>query len=157
MSRSDTARRGISLALAVLCLLFVPQLASAKFTSKTPAAAELTVGAARLTAPTAVQGTYTCRSGFLQIDTMRMDVTGVSATNPASVDYQLQLLDGTAVRDQVVIPDANTPTTLDSSGWNWTSSRVWTLQVRPVVNQWTGPWFSKTYTCPAYEDKTGPL
>ena len=85
MNRSDRVRRAVSLTLAVLCFLVVPQLAFGQFSSsKAPA---MSVGTVKLVTPTVVTGTYPCRS-FIFVERADVSDTGFHAADqPEGVTY----------------------------------------------------------------------
>ncbi|WP_134741507.1 hypothetical protein [Nocardioides sp. 503] len=144
MSRSDTLRRAVSLTLAVLCFLVVPQLAFAKFTaSKAPS---MQVGVAKLVTPSAVTGSYSCRTGFFT-EGLDLSVTGFSDNGqPADVSYVSTLYRGTTQRaTKTSTSEAVTLSTglqlIDAGN---TSYR---LTIVTKLGGWTAPEYSKTISC----------
>ncbi|WP_193615147.1 hypothetical protein [Nocardioides lijunqiniae] len=144
MSRSDTLRRAVSLTLAVLCLMVVPQVAFARFTAtKAPA---VQVGVAKLVTPTAVTGSYSCRTGFFT-EGLDVNVTGFSDNGqPSGVSYTSTLYRGTTQRaTRTSTSEAVSLSTglqlIDSGN---TSYRV-TIVTR--LGGWTAPEYSRTISC----------
>ena len=86
---------------AVLCLLVVPQLAQAAFAARQ--APVLQVGTVQLVSPTAIGGTYFCRT-TVWASSAEVDVTGLTAkTQPSGVSYDFELLRGAALRDDATL------------------------------------------------------
>jgi hypothetical protein len=144
MTRSDILRRAVSLTLAVLCLLLVPQLAFAKFTdSKAPA---MQVSAAKLVTPTAVWGTYTCRTGY-RSEGIDIAIIGFTATGqPDEVSYVYSVYRGTSLRTTKTTSSklVSLSTGLSSADSGNTSYRV---TIVAKVADWVSPAYSKTVSC----------
>lgn len=160
MIRFDTARRGISLVLAVLCLLVVPELASAAFTNREPAVAELDVGAATLAAPTDVDGTYRCAPEWIILEAIDVTATKVSHTNPTrrTYTYSYELLRGNAVVDSATSNSPTAPTLLEAGMVTDLRATTWTLRVRVGYGNWTSlDSYEKSVTCSAVGWGEGPL
>ncbi|MDN4174028.1 hypothetical protein QWY28_13790 [Nocardioides sp. SOB77] len=80
MKRStDTWRRAVSLALAVLCLVLAPQVAHAVFAAR-QAPAGTPVSVARMAPVTAFTGSLTCDSRFLQRNTAEVTINAITDT-----------------------------------------------------------------------------
>ena len=154
MNRSDRVRRALSLTLAVLCFLVVPQLAFGQFSSsKSPS---LSVGAATLVTPTAVAGTYTCTSGFFS-EGAAVDVTGFAvAGQPAGVSYAYTLYRGNNPRDT----ETSTATKMRLSTGNQFidgGNTTYRLTIVAKVGSWTAPEYSRTFTCGTWLPGSGQL
>ncbi|MDP2772528.1 MAG: hypothetical protein Q8O61_03145 [Nocardioides sp.] len=145
MNRSDRVRRAVSLTLAVLCFLVVPQLAFGQFSSsKAPA---MSVGTVKLVTPTAVTGTYNCRSLWI-VERADVSVTGFHAADqPAGVSY---------VYSFKRVGSSQTDTTTTSakqasltSGWHGADAgdTSYTLTVVAKLGEWTAEEYSRTFTC----------
>ncbi|GAB2854555.1 hypothetical protein [Nocardioides pacificus] len=155
MSRFDTARRGISLVLAVLCLLVVPELASAKFQGQ--ATATQSVGTLELAKPTSVEGSFRCTNLFVVWEVVDVNTTKVTHANPTRLayTYKYELLRGDKVERTL---ESASPTVhlQDSMGLGW-STTTWTVRVYVKHGSWTSrePW-EKSFTCKSGFDQ-GPL
>jgi hypothetical protein len=154
MSRSDTLRRAVSLTLAVLCFLGVPQLAFAGFSaSKAPT---LRVGVAKLVTPSAVTGTYSCRTGY-RSEGLDVNVTGFSDSGqPSGVSFTSTLYRGTTQRaTKTTTSDAVSLSTglqlIDSGN---TSYRI---TIVTKLGGWTAPEYSRTITCGTHLPVSGSL
>ena len=154
MSRSDTLRRAVSLTLAVLCLVVVPQLAFARFADTR--APVMSVGAAKLVTPSAVTGTYTCRTGFLT-EGVDVSVTGFSdAGQPGGVSYTSTLFRGTTQR--ATTTQTTKPVSL-STGLQIIDGGNTTYRITIVtkLGGWTSEEFSKTVSCGTFLPGSGSL
>jgi hypothetical protein len=154
MTRSDTLRRAVSLTLAVLCFLVVPQLAFARFVDTR--APVMSVGAAKLVTPSAVTGSYTCRSGFFT-EGLDVSVTGFAdAGQPAKVSFTSTLYRGTTQRA------TTTQTTKQvslSTGLQLIDSGTTTYRLTIVtkLGGWTAEEYSKTVSCGTWLPGSGSL
>ncbi|NHC23972.1 hypothetical protein G6553_12405 [Nocardioides sp. IC4_145] len=74
---TDTWRRAVSLVLVVLCFLAVPQVAQAVFNGQVKPGGTA-VAAARMAPVTAISGSITCDSRFLDKSTATVAITGVT-------------------------------------------------------------------------------
>lgn len=154
MNRSDRVRRAVSLTLAVLAFLVVPQLAFGQFSSRK--APTLSVSAARLVTPSAVTGTYTCRTGFFT-EGADVNVTGFTATaQPAGVSYTYTLYRGTTQRDTETstVKQASLSTGLQFIDSGNTTYR---LTIVTKLGTWTAPEYSKSFTCGGSNPVSGSL
>lgn len=154
MIRSDTLRRAVSLTLAVLCLLVVPQLAFAQFrSSKAPA---LTVGTVSLVAPTAVTGTYDCRVGLFLREGLDVEVTGFAdAGQPKGTSYV-----ATLTRDAHQRTTTSTTKSLSVSTGLLAldvGNTSYRLTIQAKLGSWTSGEYSKTITCGTWLPSSGSL
>ena len=154
MTRSDRVRRAVTLTLAVLCFLVVPQLASAQFSSRQAPA--LSVSAAQLVTPTAVTGTYTCRTGFFT-EGADVNVTGFTVNGqPTGVSYAFTLFRGTTQRDSDLTAaktsSLSTGLQLIDSG-----NTTYKLTIVTTLHQWTSASYTKTFSCGTFLPGSGSL
>lgn len=157
MNRSDRARRAVSLTLAVLCLILAPQLAFAHFSSSQ--APTLSVSAGRLVTPTAVTGTYTCRTGSGGLrEGADVNVTGFTVTGqPTGVSYTYTLYRGTSQQavTTTALKQAALSTGLD--GTDWVTNTTYRLTIAPKVGLWTVTAYSRSFTCGGTNPGSGQL
>ncbi|MCD4524976.1 hypothetical protein [Nocardioides sp. cx-173] len=154
MTRSDTLRRAVSLTLAVLCLLVVPQLAFARFTDSS--APVMTVGAAKLVKPSAVTGTYTCRIGFFT-EGVDVNVTGFADPGqPAGVSFVSTLYRGNTQR---AVATETTKRVSLSTGLQLIDAGATTYRLTIVtkLGGWTAEEYSKTISCGTWLPASGAL
>ncbi|MFA6297671.1 MAG: hypothetical protein WCS84_13370 [Nocardioides sp.] len=156
MNRSDRVRRAVSLTLTVLCFLVVPQLAFGQFSSSK--APTLSVSTVKLVTPTAVTGTYACRTNvWIWSEGADVSVTGFTvAGQPAGVSYTYTLYRGTTQRD------TETKTAKQASlstGWQGTdfTNTTYRLTIVTKLGSWTAPEYSRTFTCGSGLPKSGAL
>jgi hypothetical protein len=155
MTRSDRARRAVSLTLAVLCLMLAPQLAFAHFSSSK--APTLSVSAGRLVTPTAVTGTYTCRTGF-RTEGADVNVTGFSVVGqPSGVSYVYTLYRGTSQQATTTTTAKLAPlsTGLDSS--DGLTNTTYRLTIASKVGLWTVAAYSRSFICGGMNPGSGQL
>lgn len=153
MTEPDTVRRVVSLTLAVLCLLVVPQLAHAAFTARQ--APVLQVGTVQLVSPTAISGTYSCRTSLFG-SSAEADVTGLSAeAQPSGVSYDFELLRGTTRRDDATSTSGRA--SLSSPFAFFVYSGTYRVTVQPRLGSWTAPEVSRTFTCGGGNPTSGAL
>lgn len=153
MTWFDRSRRAATVLLVALCFLVVPTVASAAFQSSQSSG--VSVGTARLVAPTAVTGTYKCVGG---LTSERFDVTisGFSDGGPSGATYTYTLLRGTSV----VKTTTTTARTASLSSGNvltdLTSTR-WSVTIQPTLATWSGPSYTRTVDCAVVSNGTGTL
>jgi hypothetical protein len=144
MTRSDTLRRAVSLTLAILCLVVVPQLAFAQFTAaKAP---QVQVSVAKLVTPSALTGTYTCRVGFFT-EGLDVSVTGwTDQAQPNGVSFTSTLYRGT---NQRATKTTKTEQVSLSTGLQRidAGNTAYRLTIVTRLGGWTAPEFSRTITC----------
>jgi hypothetical protein len=154
MTRSDRVCRAVSLTLAVLCFLVVPQVAFAKFTSSK--APTLSASAARLVTPTTATGTYSCKTGY-RTEGADVSVTGFTVTGqPAGVTYAYSLYRGTTLRDT---DNTAAKTSTLSTGLQLVDSgnTTYRLTIVAKVGLWTATAYSRTFTCGGTNPTSGSL
>lgn len=154
MTRSDRARRAVSLTLAVLCLMLAPQLAFAHFSSSK--APTLSVSAGQLVTPTAVTGTYSCKTGFFT-EGADVNVTGFSVVGqPSGVSYTYTLYRGTSQQafTTTALKQASLSTGLDGTDWRTTTYR---LTIAAKVGLWTVAAYSRSFVCGGTNPGSGQL
>lgn len=144
MTRSDRVRRAVSLTLAVLCFLVVPQLAFGQFSSSK--APNLVVSAGTLVTPTAVTGTYKCTSGFFT-EGAEVRVTGLTDSGqPNGVNYTYALLRG--AQSLATVNEAGKQAFLSGTrGIDLSTVTTYTLTVTPKVHNWHVGAYSTTFKC----------
>lgn len=144
MTSFDSYRRAISVVLVVAALILVHGGALATFTSKR--APTLSVSTARLVAPTNVTTTNSCTK-VAPNESIQVDVTGFTDAGPAGATYIYRLrLSG--------VTKASTSSTSHTATLSWSipddnASTVWNLTIQATLGSWTGPTFSRNFTCPA--------
>lgn len=152
MSRFDTVRRGVSLALAVFCLLVVPELASAKFAGQ--ATVSQPVGTASLQTPIDPKGLFGCdsdRSG----ESVTITVLSLGAgAHPDDTRYVYTLK---SPRSKSVTKTDDASVLIRATQDPDRSSTVWTLTIQPVLGKWTGPTTTTTVQCNRDSDNYGAL
>lgn len=156
MTRSDRARRAVSLTLAVLCLMLAPQLGFAHFSSSK--APTLSVSAGRLVTPTAVTGTYICTTGNGHREGADVDVTGFSVIGqPTGVSYVYTLYRGTSQQATTTTTAklASLSTGLDKS--DGLTNTAYLLTIAPEVGLWTVAAYSRSFTCGGNNPGSGQL
>lgn len=154
MNRSDRVRRAVSLTLAVLCFLVVPQLAFGQFSSSK--APTLNVGVATLVTPTAVTGTYTCRTGFFS-EGADVSVSGFTvAGQPGGVSYAYTLYRGNTQRDTETTTAKYASLSTGLQGTDWTST-TYRLTIVTKIGLWTSSDYSKSFTCGSGRATSGVL
>lgn len=154
MNRSDRVRRAVSLTLAVLAFLVVPQLAFAQFSSRQ--APTQSVSVARLVTPTAVTGSYTCRTGFFT-EGADVSVTGFTVTGqPAGVSYTYTLYRSTTQRD---VETSSAKQASLSTGLQFIDSgnTTYRLTIVTKLGTWTAPEYSRSFTCGGSNPGSGSL
>ncbi len=156
MNRSDTVRRAVSLTLAVLCLLVVPQVAQAAFSTRQAPA--LTVGTASVVTPTAVSGTYTCRFPGIN-ESISVTVDGLTATAQLpGVTYTLVLLRGATQVDSASFTGATVTLSSPNTRANPLAlNTTYRLVVTSRLGTWTAADFSRDRTCGPLLSMSGAL
>lgn len=153
--RLDTWRRAGSLVLAVLCFLAVPQVAQALFTAR-QAPAGTSVSVARVVAPSAVVGNWSCSTSGLFQESVTVNVTGFADANQLpGVSYTLRVWKtGTSGGETV---------TLASKKGTATARQVidlgatdYSVQITAVRNNWSQVWQDEV-TCNLGNTNSGNL
>ena len=130
----DHSRRAASVLLVVLCLLGLPAVAEATFTSSRGAG--VTVGTARLDAPAMVTGTYRCKSGFLSSEGFDVTVGGFS-DNGIATAYTYSLLRGNSVVKSTTSSSKSVTLTSGNLAIDGGSTQ-WSLTIQSRLGTWTG-------------------
>ncbi|MDO9494167.1 MAG: hypothetical protein Q7J48_00555 [Nocardioides sp.] len=144
MNRSDRVLRAVSLTLAVLCFLVVPQLAFGQFSSET--APTMNVGTIKLLTPADVTGSYECRSKGKN-EMADVAVTGFAVPGqPVGVSYTYTLYRGTTPHDTETTPAEQASL---STGWQGTdrTDTTYRLTIVTKLGSWTAPEYSTTFIC----------
>ena len=157
--RSDRAHlrlRAVAVVLLTAALVLVPDLASARFTSQQ--APTLAVGTARMVAPAAITGTYSCSraNGSVTTETVTFSVTGFTDAGPAGASYTYTVLRDGAVRSTPVTTTSRSQVVTGSQAVDSVST-VWTLSVQPRLGRWTGPSALVNVTCTRNGSTSGTL
>ena len=155
MSRQDAVRRATTVVLVALCLVLVPGWASARFTGAGTGA--VSVGTARVVAPTAVTGTYTCyRSGLTE--GVRFAVTGFADGGSPGLSYRYGITRGTAATVYGAQTTTSRSVTVDSGAQAIDlGSTRYTLSIRVVAGSWTSTAWTREVSCPAGGSASGPI
>jgi hypothetical protein len=150
MTVFDHSRRAASVLLVVLCLLVVPAVATAKFTSSKPV--PLKVGTATMGTPSNFDGSYKCtKTG--NTENFEVTITNFAYTGPATSTYGYGLALGNTIKDTGT---SSTKTqTLNSSKSYDGQSTTWTFGAQAYLNEWYGGIASVDIICPANATKTG--
>ncbi len=156
MSRSDRVRRAVSLTLAVLAFLVVPQLAFGQFSSGQ--APTLQVGMATLVTPTVVSGTYQCRvhpNG--KSEGADVTVTGLAAAGqPSGVSYLYTLYRGAT--PEVSTSSSALPVALSTGlARRDAGDTTYRLTLVAKIGTWTAPEYSRSFTCGGSNPGSGSL
>lgn len=156
MSRSDRARRAVSLTLAVLAFLVVPQLAFGQFSGRQAPA--LSVGVATMVTPSSVSGTYKCTvhpNG--KSEGVDVTVTGVAAAGQLSgATYLYTLYRGTTL--EVSTTTSALPVALSTAlARRDAGDTTYRLTVVATLGGWTAPEYSKSITCGGSNPVSGSL
>lgn len=144
MTSFDCYRRAASVVLVIAVLVLAPGGALAAFSSKKNPS--LSVSTARLVAPTNVTTTYSCTK-VAPNESIQVDVRGFTDTGPAGATYIYRLrLSG--------VTQTSTQSTSKTATLTWSitddnASTVWSLTIHATLGSWTGPTFSRSFTCPA--------
>jgi len=157
MTRSDRARRALSVTVALLCFVMVPQLAFAKFTAtKAPT---LSVSAARLGAPATVTGTYTCRVGTWGLtEGADVSVTGFAVSGqPSGVTYAYTLYRGTSQQATTTTAAKQASLSTGLDGTDWTTNTSYRLTIVTKLKGWTSSEYTRTFTCGGFNPGSGSL
>ena len=144
MTSFDRYRRAVSVALVIAALVLAPCAALAAFTSKKNPT--LSVNTAQMVAPSNVTTTSSCTKAAPN-ESIQVGVTGFTDTGPAGATYvyRLRLSGVTKTSTSSTSPTA----TLSWSITDDNASTVWTLTIQATLGNWTGPTFSRNFTCPA--------
>lgn len=147
---TDLSRRAVTVILVALCLIAVPAVASAKFTSAQTAGQ--TVGTDRMETPTGLSGSYLC-TRTSSLETIWVTIDGFEDRGPAGATYAYTLVQGGTVRDSA----STTSTYVTLNGWKGTDSvsTTWTVRIQPSIHRWTGGVATVSITCPATSTKYG--
>ena len=129
----DLSRRAATVLLVVLCLLAVPAMANATFTSAQSAGQ--VVGTARMETPSNLDGTYSCARNS-SVESITVTVKGFSDASPAGSTYAYSLVQGATVRDTE--ESSSKSATLFGFKSTDSQSTTWTVRVQPTLYRWTG-------------------
>jgi hypothetical protein len=152
MTWTDLSRRAATVLLVVLCLLAVPAIANARFSS--PQAASQQVGTAVMATPSAVTGTWTCsRQG--QQEQLVVTVDSFTDTGPAGSTYAYSIaVDG--LTKQTVGTSSRTASLLGTRPRD-SLATSWTVTIQSKLRSWTGGTFTRTVVCPSSATGSGAL
>lgn len=156
MNRSDRVRRAVSLTVAVLAFLVVPQLAYGQFSSLQ--APTLSVGVATLATPSALTGTYQCTTHPNgKSEGADVSVTGFSvAGQPVGVSYLYTLYRGTT-QEVAVTTSAQQVSLSTGLARNDSGDTTYRLTIVSKLGTWTAPEYSKSFTCGGSNPGSGSL
>ncbi len=147
----DRARRALALAVAVLCFVLAPQIASATF--RGGATATQAVSTATLVSPSTLQGSYQCSSNVLT-EGISVSLTGFSdAGQPPGVSYQYTILQNGTVRGSAT--SSSKTATVTASQLTDLAQTIWTIQVQATLGSWTSGIGTTTATCKRNSNKGG--
>lgn len=151
-SWTDLSRRAVTVVLVALCLIAVPAVASAKFTSGQTLSQ--TVGTARMETPTGVIGGYSCKRGG-STETITVWVVSFTDNGPDGATYSYRLTRGTTLADSTA--SGYKLVQLDGSKARDNAATTWTLTIQSTLRSWTSGTYTKSITCPATGDSSGFL
>jgi len=150
MTVFDHSRRAASVLLVVLCLLVVPAVATAKFTSTKATGHK--VGTATMGTPSNFDGSYKCTK-YGSTEYFEVTITNFAYTGPSASSYGYGLALGSTVKDTGT---SSTKTqTLSSSKYYDGQSTTWTFGAQAYLSEWYGGIASVDIVCPANATKTG--
>lgn len=146
MTWSDHSRRVLSVLVVAVCLVLLPAVAEARFTSSRSSG--LVVRTVTLGTPSAVTGSYTCTEQ--SSETVSVTVTGFTDDEVRPPTYRYSLW-----RNDQPNQVATTTTTATNAKLSATLSRdasgdQWTLTIQPVLGSWTGPAYTRSISCPLH-------
>jgi hypothetical protein len=158
MARStDTWRRAVSLALAVLCFLAVPQVAQAVFkgqvkTSFAP------VAVATLVTPSNFVGTYHCIGGLFT-EGASVALTGFGDEGQVvGTNYQVRLVKGSkAATPWRTLPVGVHNADLSLSGGTDGGTSTYRVEVQALRGNWSGDVGAAQFGCGALFGSSGKL
>lgn len=149
---TDRSRRAVTVVLVALCMIAVPAVASAQFTSGQ--AVSQTVGTARMETPTGVVGGYSCKRSS-QTESITVWVVSFADNGPDGATYSYRLTRGTSVADTAY--SGYKLVQLDGSKSRDNAATTWTVSIQAVLRSWTSGAYTKSITCPASGDSSGFL
>lgn len=149
---SDLSRRAVTVLLVALCLVAVPAMASARFTSEQSVGQ--TVGTAQMVTPTNVFGGYSCRRGT-QTETISVWVISFTDNGPDGATYAYRLTRGSSLVDGVNSPYKLVQ--LDGAKARDSAATTWTVTIQATLGNWTSGTVTRSITCPAIGDRDGFL
>jgi hypothetical protein len=150
MTWFDHCRRAASVLLVVLCLLAIPAVANAKFTSSKPAT--LSVGTDKMETPTNLTGTYSCSKNG-NIEKMSVTFTGFDDAGPAGSTYGFGLALGTTIKDSAYSTVKRQ--TLEGTRTSDGVATTWTVGIQGYLENWTSAIASENIVCPANATRNG--
>jgi hypothetical protein len=149
MTWFDHCRRAASVLLVVLCLLAIPAVANARFTSTKPAT--LSVGTDKMETPSGFTGIYRCVTTSTT-ETMSVTINGFTDNGPAGATYGFGLALGTTVKDSAYSQVKKQ--TLDASRTPDRTSTTWTIGIQGYLGNWNSAIGTKDFVCPSSGSKT---
>ncbi|GCD88555.1 hypothetical protein [Nocardioides sp. LS1] len=153
MTSLDLSRRAATVLLVAALVVLTPGLALARFSASSSAPAQ-SVGTAVLVAPTSVTGTYQCTSSG-NTEGVSVTVSGFTDTGPAGSSYAV------TVTSEDGPSNSSTSTahtrTVAVSQTNDKASTKYTVSIRSVYSNWTGPLWSKVVSCTKGSTNSGSL
>jgi len=152
MTSIDLSRRAATVLLVVLCLLAVPAIANARFSS--PQAASQQVGTAVMATPSAVTGTWAC-SRNAQQERLAVTVTSFTYTGPVGSTYAYSIVVDGLTKQTVSTPSKNA--SLAGTRAPDSLATSWTVTIQSKLLSWTGGPFTRTVVCPATGSKSDDL
>ncbi|MFC6286843.1 hypothetical protein [Nocardioides sp. GCM10027113] len=152
-SRRSVARVLVPLT-GVLAAVAVPVVAGAAFTSQ--GRQDMSVATAQMQAPTAVTGTWRCRSASQNRERFEVTVTGFTDTGPVGATYRYSI----ARAATTVATQTSTAKSISFDSGDLTddgTATVWTLSIQSTLAAWTGPLYTRAVTCPKTGTPNGTL
>lgn len=155
MSTVDLLRRTVTVLALVACVLGVTGVAEARFTAARSGA--ITVGTARLVPPTAVTGTYQCRSGMVT-EGVTFNVTSFADAGPVGAGYRYRIYKNPGTRIEGSATSTTRSAVVDSTMSALDGGTThWTLTIESTLFNWTGPVWSRTINCGVWGTGSGKL
>lgn len=155
MTSFDRCRRAASIALVMACLVLVPGVALAQFTSTR--APTLSIGTDTMETLTGVTGTFACTKlgGQSPTETISVTVTGFTDIGPVGSTYTFTILKAGVVK-AVGTSLLHTHTVVATEPED-NAATTWTITIRAGLGSWTGPVATKSATCVKAANNTGIL
>lgn len=139
----DHVRRAVTVVLVALALLVAPQVAHAAFSDQE--APGLAVSTASLTEPSNVAATGSCAVGLLSRG-ITVNVNGFGGNDYAGATFAYTLYRGTG--NSIADSETTSSRTVTLSAPNqFLGSGTFRVTIQPRLGSWTGPTFTRTFTC----------
>jgi len=149
---TDLGRRAVTVLVVALCLIAVPAVASAKFTSAQTEGQ--VVGTDRMETPAGVVGGYSCKRGT-STETVTVWVISFTDNGPSGSTYSYRLVRGPSLADSTLSPYKLAQ--LDGVKSRDNAATTWTVTIQATLGGWTSGTWTKSITCPAIGDSSGFL